>query len=251
MLSYPTTPGMPETDSMSAAFRYLSRLMLMAFVLILLGAMALRGAQSHRFDFHRVVVVGDIHHIDRVTVRAALAGHLQGNFFTMHLTETRRALESIPWVGSATVRRVWPDRIEVHLTERKAIGVWNDGRLLAEDGVLFDGNPAELDSDKAAMAFSGPPSMAPSVGASLADFSGRLAAMKMTLSGVDVSNRLSWTVHAREGSSLNLGRDDPPGTVIARLDAIVQSYPRVLEKIGSMPKRIDARYDNGIAVSKP
>jgi cell division protein FtsQ len=189
-------------------------------------------------------------HVDRAVVRAALVGHLHGNFFTMHLGETRRALESIPWVARVTVRRVWPGRIEILLTERHPIGIWSDGRLLSDEGVLFDGNLAEPDANKGAMNFSAPPDMAAIVVASIPGYVQRLGNMKMTLSGIDVSNRMSWTVHAREGASLILGRDDPPGTVMTRLDDIVQHYPQVIERTGSTPRRIDARYNNGFAVSK-
>lgn len=41
--------------------------------------------------------------------------------------EARARLEALPWVKSAEVRRIWPDRIQVHLTERRAVAIWQNG----------------------------------------------------------------------------------------------------------------------------
>ena len=60
------------------------------------------------------------------------------------LEERRRAIERIPWVRSASVTRVFPDRIAVTIEERVPVAfVWaEDGiALLDEDGVLLDMPP--------------------------------------------------------------------------------------------------------------
>jgi cell division protein FtsQ len=48
--------------------------------------------------------------------------------------EARARLEALPWVQSAEVRRVWPDRIYVRVVERKPVAIWqNDGELAVID----------------------------------------------------------------------------------------------------------------------
>ena len=57
------------------------------------------------------------------------------------LEERRRAIEQIPWVRSAAVTRVFPDRIAVAIEERAPVAfVWTaDGlALLDEGGVILD-----------------------------------------------------------------------------------------------------------------
>jgi cell division protein FtsQ len=57
------------------------------------------------------------------------------------LEERRRAIEQIPWIRSASVTRVFPDRIAVALAERVPVAfVWTaDGiALLDEEGVILD-----------------------------------------------------------------------------------------------------------------
>jgi cell division protein FtsQ len=53
--------------------------------------------------------------------------------------EARARLEALPWVKSAEVRRVWPDRINVRIIERKPVALWqNDGDIVVVDA---EGHP--------------------------------------------------------------------------------------------------------------
>jgi cell division protein FtsQ len=48
--------------------------------------------------------------------------------------EARARLEALPWVKSAAVRRVWPNRIHVYVVERKPVALWQmDGALAVID----------------------------------------------------------------------------------------------------------------------
>src|ERR1700731_882694 len=111
------------------------------------GALTLKLAQSPRFDFRRIEIAGDVRHIRRAAVRDAISGRLAGNYFTIRLDQARRAFETLPWVAQVSVRRIWPNRLRVTLTEHRALGEWNDGRLLSDAGVLFVANPAEAEAD--------------------------------------------------------------------------------------------------------
>src|SRR5258708_35070983 len=50
-------------------------------------------------------------------IQAAIGDRVRGNFFAVSPAEVRMGLEKLPWVRSASVRRVWPDRLEVALGE--------------------------------------------------------------------------------------------------------------------------------------
>ena len=231
--------------------RWATRLALLAALVVALGGAVLWLAQRPRFDFRRIEVAGDLRHVSRAALRGAIAGRLHGNFFTMRIAEARLAIETIPWVASASVRRVWPDRLVVTVVERRAVGVWSDGRVVSDAGQIFDVNPAEAELDGPQVEFSGPQSMASEAVDKLGRLGAVLQGMPAAIAAIDISERASWTVHTQAGQTLDLGRDDPPGSVQARLAAIVANYPLVVAQLSGPPARIDARYSNGFAAARP
>lgn len=212
-------------------------------------------AQRPHFALRAIEVHGDLQHVTSASVRAAVAGRLRGNYFTMRLDETRRLLEGVPWVAHASVRRVWPDRLQVTLTEHRALGVWDDGRLLSDAGELFVANPAEAEVHGALPAFEGPEGVARDAARRYYEFAAQLAPLGMKVAAVDVSERRSWTlrVAAADGTAtrVELGRDTDAMVLNDRLAQVVAAYPMVAARVGGTPPTIDARYPNGLAASPP
>ena len=135
-------------------------LVALVVALVAAGMLATAGVrwftQRPAFDFKRVEVRGELQHVTAASIRAAIAGRLKGNFFTVRLDETRRLLETVPWVSQASVRRIWPNRLQVTLREHRALGAWGDGRLLSDRGELFVANVAEAEIFGPLPSFAGP-----------------------------------------------------------------------------------------------
>jgi cell division protein FtsQ len=223
-----------------------------AALLALAGAAAWF-AQQPRFDIRRIEVHGDLRHVSAASVRAAVAGKLRGNYFTVRLDEARRAFDGVPWVAQASVRRAWPDRLVVTLTEHRALGVWNDGRILSDAGVLFVANAAEAESFGPLPQFAGPDDAAPEAARRYYEFASLLAPLDIEIERVSISERRSWSLHTRTGAGrgpvFELGRDEPRGRAGERLATIAARYPLVVARINGTAARFDARYTNGFAVA--
>jgi len=231
-----------------------------ALALVTIGWAALpRLAQQPKFQLKRVDVRGDLRHVTAASVRAALAGRLRGNYFTMRLEDTRRLFETVPWVAHASVRRVWPDRLVVTVTEHRALGVWGDGRLLSDRGELFVANPDEAEIYGQLPEFSGPFSAAKDAARQYYELSAQFAALSLRIGAIDISDRKAWSLRLvfdlgeetkRAGEiRVELGRDGAAMPLGARVAQVVAAYPLVVAQLGSAPARIDARYARGLAVS--
>ena len=237
----------------------LMNLAALAAVLIAACLLALAGARwiakRPQFDFKRIEVRGELQHVTAASIRAAIAGRLRGNFITVRLDDARRLLESVPWVAQASVRRVWPNRLRVTLREYRALGAWDDGRLLSDAGALFVANVAEAEVFGPLPALGGPDDSAPEVARRYYEFAAGLAPLSMTIDAIEVSERRSWTVRATGpeigSTTFVLGRDDRPDVVQQRLTDAVTAFPMVYARLGGAPERIDTRYANGLAASPP
>lgn len=223
--------------------------------LILVAGALLWLAQRPYFALRAIEVRGELQHVTSASVRAAVAGRLKGNYFTMRLDDTRRLLESVPWVAQASVRRVWPNQLLVTLVEHRALGVWDDGRLLSDAGELFVANPAEAEVHGPLPAFDGPETVARDAARRYYEFAGLLAPLGMKIASINVSDRRSWTIEVAgvDGgpTRLELGRDTDSLALHDRLAQIVAAYPMVAARVGGTPRSIDARYPNGLAASPP
>jgi cell division protein FtsQ len=236
------------TETMRAA----AALMAGAAAALLAAGAAAWLAQRPWFDLRHIEVSaadGGLRHVGAGAVRAAITGRLDGNFLTLDLEQARRAFESVPWVASVSLRRAWPRRLVVTVTEHRAVAVWDDGRLLSDRGRLFVANVAEAELDGPLPQVEAPPRFAAEAARRLPQFAAQLASLGVALEAVEVSERASWTLRAGSGLVLVLGRDEPAGLLDERLALIVASYPTVTAQVGAEPTRIDARYPQGFAVA--
>lgn len=237
----------------TGALQVAASLMLAAATLLLVAGVAAWIAKRPWFDIRHIELRatdgGALRHVNAGAIRAALIGRLRGNFFTMKLDEARRLFESVPWVAAVSVRRIWPDRLVVSVAEHRAIGIWDDGRLLADSGRLFVANVAEAEVFGPLPQFDGPARLAADLARRFPLFTTRLAPLGMQIDALEVSDRASWTLHTDTGQRIELGRDDPPGRLDERLAMIVTHYPTVVAQLKDPPLRIDARYPQGFAVA--
>ncbi len=235
---------------------------LVAIAVLAVGAAALsRLAQQPKFQLKGIDVRGDLRHVTASSVRTALAGRLRGNYFTMRLDDTRRLFETVPWVAEASVRRVWPDRLLVTLTEHRALGVWGDGRLLSDRGELFVANPDEAEIYGQLPEFSGPFGVAKDAARRYYEMSAQFAPLSLHIAAIDISDRKAWALRLAPDQPedvkqshvlhVDLGRDRAALPLAERVAQVVAAYPLVVAQLGAAPARIDARYANGLAASSP
>lgn len=237
-----------------------TRAMQRAAAAMLLAAVALFAAgaagwliQRPWFDLRQIEVRAAegqaLRHVTAHMVRAATVGRLSGNFFTLNLDEARRLVESVPWVAAVSVRRAWPDRLVVTLTEHRAIAIWDDGRLLSDAGVVFTANVAEAEVDGDLPRVDAPLRFAAEVARRLPQLAAQVALMGLTLEALEVSERASWTLRTADGPRIELGRDEPPGRIDERLALVAHHFSTVTAQLGADLLRIDARHPQGFAVA--
>lgn len=212
------------------------------------GAVALQNLPV--FPLRQVVVATPVEQVSRGQIEHIARSVLAGNFFTVNLDASRAAFERMPWVRSASLRRLWPDGIELSIEEHRAAARWTprdgESRLVNTRGDVF------LASTEAPLPrLLGPEGSAPRVLERYRAFSETLAATGRRPVAVHLSAREAWQVRLDDGVVLELGRDQPKHPLAERLDRYVGSYPAASAVVaGRLPAigTVDLRYPNGFAL---
>lgn len=197
---------------------------------------------AERWPFRQLRIDAAFERVNAEQVRAAVAQRLEPGFFATDLGAVRAAVEQVPWVERAEVRRRWPDQLEVRLVERRAAAAWADGRLVAEDGALFevpgDTVPGGLP------VLDGPADRAAEILAFLRSVESMMRGSALAPARLSLSARGSWQLATYDGAAIVLGREQPSERLRRFLDALRQ----IDGSAGLVLVRADLRYANGFAV---
>ena len=214
--------------------------------LLVAGAGAL--ARSQLFAIQSVRIDGDLAHNSVMTIRANAMPKLEGSFFTLDLAQAKHAFESVPWVRQATVSRVWPNRLAVHLEEHRAVAQWGDHRLVNAQGEVFDANLGDVEDD-ALPVFVGPDGASARMLAMQARLSVLLAStLQSRIETLGLSGRGSWRVELDAGAEIELGRGNSDDEVLARAERFVRTLPQVTAQYQRPLRAADLRHRDGYAV---
>ncbi len=176
-----------------------------------------------------------------VQVEAAIARLAAGNFFAVSIDELRAALERLPWIRAAAVRRVWPDRLEISIEEHVPLARWGAEALVNTHGERFAGA-----SEVELQVFIGPPGTEAEVTLRYARFSQLLAPLGSRLERIALSPRHAWQLRLANGLQLTLGRDAELAE--QRLARFVDAYVRSPDAAEKTREVVDLRYPNGFAL---
>jgi cell division protein FtsQ len=194
------------------------------------------------FPIKQVKMMGEINHVNREQVQLIVDEHLKGNFFTLDLVKTREAFEKLPWARTVSVRRQWPDALNVEIEEHKVLARWGDIALVNTRGELFH---AAIDAELPL--FYGPGDGIKEVSQHYIDFSKILNRAEIKIAQVTLSPRRAWEIKTDKNLVISLGRLD----MSERLNKFTTVYQSVLSHLGAEIKYADLRYPNGFAVRKP
>jgi cell division protein FtsQ len=215
-----------------------------------LVAAAMWLSRSPWFEIRGIRVEGDLQRISAETLRVSAAPRLAGNFFSADLAAARAAFEAVPWVRRATVRRIWPDRLVVHIEEHRATALWQaderDDRLVNQQGEVFAANVGDVE-DEALPTFSGPEGSSAAVLGLYRRLLPLLRPLDMEIEQLQQSSRGSWRVLLDSGARLELGRGSED-EVFARTQRFVRTLGQVTERYRAPLEHADLRHADGYAV---
>jgi cell division protein FtsQ len=154
----------------------------------------------------------------------------------------RDRLKGIPWIVDATVRKLYPDQLEIHVVEREAFALWQqDGKIdvISADGTVV----GPVDPRFAHLPVVVGKGAGPKARAVLAMLDTQPAIRDQVRAAVLVSER-RWNLRLKNGIDVRLPETDVPAALalLAQLDRSKKLLSRDIEAVDlRLPDRVTVR----------
>lgn len=243
-------PARNRDSLFAAAGRVL--LALLGLALTALIAVGVREAfqQVNNQKINVVQIEGNLANLSRSELEETVNRFVADSMVSLDLDLLKASLEAQPWIHSAEVRRVWPDRLIIRVREEVAIARWGESQLLNQEGLAFA--PPNLDRHRSLPYLSGPEGSQALMMRQYLQFNQLLYPLGVRITDLELSERQAWTIRfgnaARAGAPIDVvarvGKED----VLSRMRRLVAFLESVsLDGLQSVAS-LDLRYSNGVAV---
>lgn len=152
-------------------------------------------------------------------------------------------MQDLPWVATASVRKQWPDTLQVYVVEHHAVAIWNSDLLLNQSGEVFEASSDKLTEQLPQLY--GPEGSEFEAWVAFKQLDDMLRVNNLKLTSLALSERFSWQLWLDNGIRLKLGRKEKA----KRVQRFIDVYPRMEKRADAQVDVVDLRYDTGLAVS--
>lgn len=229
---------------MPADIKFINNLTMILFGLFIL-LMILNGFQyvikNNIKNLDAIIITGNTNHSDAYSIKNFIIEGVSGNFYNINLLKTKKIFESAPWINHAVVKRVYPNLVEVRLSEYKPKAIWgarDDMRLVDEDGIIFEANTEE-DVYDALPQLTGPEGQGKLMLEMYKTVVKAFSPLKNGVKNLELNARGSWIATLDSGAHIELGRGST-FEVIDRVAKFSLSAEKMLTKLNK--KMIDLQY---------
>ncbi|MEY3760867.1 MAG: hypothetical protein RIR39_2358 [Pseudomonadota bacterium] len=186
---------------------------------------------------------GIFQYLSKNEVQAVLQPLVLTGFFDVNMQAIHAAVATLPWVDTVAVKRIWPDAIDIKVSERKPYARWGKNSLITGQGVIF--TPKNVDQFQNMTLVTGPESQQVRVLEIMKGIKTALADQSMELTEFSVNDRWAWKIKLSTGLEILLGRNEQ----LKKLQRFLKTLTVLKQEQVEQIVVVDLRYPNGYAVS--
>jgi cell division protein FtsQ len=190
--------------------------------------------------------------VSREEIFAAAGVTESSSLLFLDVADARARLEAIPWIAEATVRKLYPDRLQITVTEREAFALWQlNGKIsvIAADGTALS---ARLEPRLVTLPFVVGPGAAAKARDFLAILDKHPVIRDQVRASILVGER-RWNLRLKNGIDVRLPENDIEGalTTLARLDREKSLLSRDITAVDlRLADRLTVRLSDGVAQAR-
>ena len=234
------TPIPPKRERKPISIRIPRSVVVVSAViaLVLSLGMALR-YQVEQWNIAHVEVAGEFEVVEPEQIARALLEFRGIGFFQINVREIRAVVQAVPMVDQVAVAKRWPDTLEVLVTEKVPVAMWNDDQLLTSDGSIT-GRPESFSGAELPQ-FSGHPDWRELIVRSYHQTQKVLVQHDLSVSHLAMNSVQSLEATLSNGWKVRFGRHYFD-------DRLVRLEKLLVQLTGKKVQYIDLRYGKGAAI---
>ena len=189
-----------------------------------------------------VQLAGNFEYLDQGEIEKTLQTYVGQGFFSFDIHQLQRSLHQKPWTESVSVRRIWPDKIRVTITEKKPVARWDEQHLLSDRAQVYRADTGGFRHLPLVHAKSHGPAWA------LGQFyalDARFTSVDERVLALRVDSRGALELELINGFEIKLGRGD----IERKVERLISIYTQQILPRREQIERLDLRYSNGFAVA--
>ena len=191
---------------------------------------------------NEVRIEGSFRYLQPELLQSRVEPLAAGGFFVMDVSGIQESLQKLAWVDQVSVRRVWPDRLEIQVLEQQAVAHWGDNSYMNARADVFT---PETDVELSGLPWlTGPEGHQQRVLDMRREMSALVRPLKLDVARLSLDARRTWRVELSNGLLLEVGRNRSAD----RLARFVRVYPAILAAGNGRLVSVDLRYGHGFAV---
>ena len=186
---------------------------------------------------------GVFQYLSKNEIKTVLQPLVMTGYFDADMQAIHSTVATLPWVDTVTVKRIWPDAIDIKVREKKPYARWGKNSLITERGVIF--TPNNLEQFKNLTVVTGPEMQQVKVLEIMKGIKTALADQSMELAEFTVNDRWAWKIKLVNGLEILLGRNEQ----LKKLQRYLKTLAVLKQEQVDAMAIVDLRYPNGYAVS--
>jgi len=206
-----------------------------------------------------VQVYGELRWVDRQKLDEAVKPYLDSNFFSADLDAIKQAVESLPWVAVASVRRTWPNQLQIMIQEQQAVAMWKGRYLINDKGQIFQPDRIPDELSQKLVRLEGPENsyrylfdryreLLPLFATGKTGSAKNESVEELAITGVFLNERRALGIQLSNDIKIQFGRINASRDLYFAAARFLNAYENSLEAQSGNISAVDLRYTNGFAV---
>ena len=209
---------------------------------IVVASVVYTAQQDSWLPIKTIQLSGSFEYIDQIEIESSLQQFVGEGFFSLDIHALRQVLSDKPWTESVSIRRVWPDRLNITIVEKRPVARWDEKQLISDKAIVYAANTSHFKNLPLIHSVNTDPAQ---LLGRYYRLSRRFQALNETVLSLQQDSRGALDIELKQDLTIKVGRDN----IDHKINRLITIYEKEIQPRRLEIRQLDLRYANGFAVA--